>query len=88
MSEIGDFRKSKDQYFGGDPNSPLTPEQRKGFKGLKYFAENADLQFVLEVEEYPDDPKDLIQMATSSGIQRHTSVGATLGSLWAVCRSP
>jgi len=67
MSEIGDFRKSKDQYLGGDPNSPLTPEQRKGFKGLKYFAENADLQFVLEVEEYPDDSKDLIQMATSSG---------------------
>ena len=42
MSEIGDFRKSKDQYFGGDPISPLTSEQRKGFKGLKYFAENAD----------------------------------------------
>jgi hypothetical protein len=43
MSEIGDFRKSKDQYFGGDPISPLTSEQRKGFKRLKYFAENADL---------------------------------------------
>ena len=67
MSEIGDFRKSKDQYFGGDPNSPLTPEQRKGFKVLKYLAENADLQFVLAVEEYPDDSKGLIQMATSSG---------------------
>ncbi len=67
MSEIGDFRKSKDQYFGDDPDSPLTPEQRKGFKGLKYFAEKADLQFVLAVEEYPDDSKNLIQMATSSG---------------------
>ena len=67
MSEIGDFRKSKDQYFGGDPNSPLTPEQRKGFKVLKYLAENADLQFVLAVEEYPDDSKGLIQMATSPG---------------------
>ena len=67
MSEIGDFRKSKDRYFGGDPDSPLTPDQRKGFKGLKYFPENADLQFVLGVDEYPDDSKDLIQMATSSG---------------------
>ena len=67
MPEIGDFRKSKGQYFGGDPNSPLTPEQRKGYKVLKYFAENANLQFALAVEEYPDDSKGLIQMATSSG---------------------
>jgi uncharacterized protein (DUF1684 family) len=67
MSEIGDFRKAKDQYFGGDPNSPLTPGQRKGFKGLKYFAENEDLQFVLAVDEFPDESKDLVHMATSSG---------------------
>ena len=49
MSEIGDFRKSKDKYFGGDQSSPLTPEQRKNFIRLQYFPENPDLQFVLEV---------------------------------------
>ncbi|MBC8281289.1 MAG: DUF1684 domain-containing protein [Chloroflexi bacterium] len=67
MSEIVDFRKAKDQYFGGDRNSPLTPEQRKRFSGLQYFEENEALQFVLEVEEFPNDDKDMIQMAMSSG---------------------
>ncbi len=67
MSEIGDFRKDKDRYFGGDQNSPLTVDQRKRFTGLEYFEENAELQFVLAVEEFPDDAKDQIQMATSSG---------------------
>ena len=67
MSEITDFRKAKDQYFGGDQNSPLTNAQRNRFRGLEYFKENVDLQFVLGVEEFPNDAKDLIQMATSTG---------------------
>jgi uncharacterized protein (DUF1684 family) len=67
MSEITDFRKAKDQYLGGDQNSPLTNTQRERFRGLEYFEENANLQFVLAVEEFPSDAKDLIQMATSSG---------------------
>jgi len=67
MSEITDFRKAKDQYFGGDQNSPLTNAQRNRFRGLDYFEENAGLQFVLGVEEFPNDAKDLIQMATSTG---------------------
>ena len=40
MSEIGDFRKAKDQFFGSDDDSPLTHEQRKRFGGLKYFPES------------------------------------------------
>ena len=67
MSEITDFRKAKDQYFGGDQNPPLTNAQRNRFRGLEYFEENADLQFVLGVEEFPNDAKDLIQMVTSTG---------------------
>jgi uncharacterized protein (DUF1684 family) len=67
MSEITDFRKAKDQYLGGDQNSPLTNTQRERFRGLEYFEENVNLQFVLAVEEFPSDAKDLIQMATSSG---------------------
>lgn len=67
MTEISDFRKAKDQYFGGDQNSPLTVDQRKRFQGLQYFAENSNLRFVLAVEEFPTDSKDLIQMATSTG---------------------
>lgn len=67
MSEIGDFRKAKDQYFGGDQDSPLTSEQRKRFSGLRYFPENPKLRFVLSVEEFPKNDRDVIQMTTSSG---------------------
>jgi len=67
MSEIGDCSKAKHQYFGGDQNSPLSPAQQKGFQGLEYFPENPALQFVLVVEEFPNDSRDLIQMATSFG---------------------
>ncbi len=67
MSEIGDFRKAKDQYFGSGQDSPLTPEQRKRFRGLQYFPENPELQFLLSVEEFPRDARDVIRMATSSG---------------------
>ena len=67
MSEIGNFRKAKDQCFGGDQNSPLTLTQRERFSGLRYFEENSALQFVLSVEEFAKDDRDVIQMATSSG---------------------
>ena len=67
MSEIGDCSKAKHQYFGGDQNSPLTPAQQNRFQGLEYFPENPALQFVLVVEEFPNDSRDLIQMATSFG---------------------
>ncbi|PKB71704.1 MAG: hypothetical protein BZY87_04340 [SAR202 cluster bacterium Io17-Chloro-G6] len=67
MSEIGDFRKAKDQYFGGDQDSPLTFEQRKRFRGLQYFPENSKLKFVLSVEEFSRDDRNVIQMATSTG---------------------
>ena len=67
MSEIGDCSKAKHQYFGGDQNSPLTPAQQKRFQGLEYFPENPALQFVLVVEQFPNDSRDLIQMATSFG---------------------
>ena len=33
MSELTDFRKEKDELFAKDRNSPLTPAQRKTFKG-------------------------------------------------------
>ncbi len=67
MTEITDFRKAKDQYFGGDQNSPLSNAQRNRFRGLDYLEENAGLQFVLGVEEFPNDAKDLIQMEVSTG---------------------
>lgn len=67
MSEIADFRKAKDNYFGTDYDSPLTAEQRKSFGGLKYFPENPDLKFVLELKEFSGKEKTIIEIATSTG---------------------
>jgi uncharacterized protein (DUF1684 family) len=84
MTEISDFRKAKDQYFGGDQNSPLTVDQRKRFQGLQYFAENSNLRFVLAVEEFPTDSK----WPPARETRRPTRVGASLSLRWTGPRWP
>jgi uncharacterized protein (DUF1684 family) len=57
-----------------DPYSPLTPEQRHGFRGLKYFQENTALRF--EVEAEPFAQQDEIEMETTrGGEQTYTRYG-------------
>src|SRR5574339_636242 len=40
MTELDDMRAEKDDFFGKHPQSPLTREQKKDFKGLSYFPQN------------------------------------------------
>lgn len=65
MSDLDDFRKEKDEFFGRHPQSPLTPEQRRGFTGLHYFPENEDLRLEVKVEPLPDEKP--MQMQTTTG---------------------
>lgn len=65
MSELDDFRAEKDEFFRSHPQSPLTPEQRRDFQGLRYFPENPALRLEVQVERLFDQP--LIQMQTSTG---------------------
>ncbi len=65
MSELTDFRKEKDEFFRTDPDSPLTPEQKKEFKGLIYFPENPALRLEVKVREFPT--KEKITMQTTTG---------------------
>lgn len=65
MSELTDFRAEKDEFFGRHPQSPLTPEQKRGFIGLQYFPENDALR--LEVQAEPLFDQQPIQMQTSTG---------------------
>lgn len=74
MTELDDFRKEKDDYFGRFDDSPLEPEQKKVFKGLRYFPENPDL--VLEVDVKPFAEQEKIVMQTSTGDeQEYTRFG-------------
>ena len=65
MTELDDFRKLKDDFFANHPDSPLTDEQKRDFKGFKYFPENPALRLEVQIEEFPE--KDTIEMQTSTG---------------------
>jgi uncharacterized protein (DUF1684 family) len=65
MSELTDFRAEKDEFFGRHPQSPLTPEQKRGFVGLQYFPENEALRLEVQVEPLFDQQP--VQMQTSTG---------------------
>ncbi len=74
MDKLKDFRKMKDDFFAHDGNSPLTPEQKKKFKGLYYFPPNPTLDLEVNVEEFPD--KQQIEMQTTTGdIQAYERYG-------------
>jgi uncharacterized protein (DUF1684 family) len=74
MSELTEFRASKDEFFATDHHSPLTHDQQQVFEGLEYFPENPDLRLELEVEEFAE--KESIEMQTSTGdIQTHLRYG-------------
>lgn len=65
MNNYLEHRRYKDHFFGNDPNSPLLPDQKAKFEGLKYFPVNEGLQFELEIDEFED--KQQIKMQTSTG---------------------
>ena len=74
MTELENFRAEKDEFFGKHPQSPLSPEQRRVFEGLKYFPENPDLRLDVKVDEFP--VKEELAMQTSTGdVQMYTKFG-------------
>ena len=68
MTEVELFRAEKDKFFGKDPHSPLTPDQKRHFRGLQYFPENPALRLAVTVEEYAQ--KEVVSMQTSTGALR------------------
>ncbi|MCH7745828.1 MAG: DUF1684 domain-containing protein [Chloroflexi bacterium] len=65
MSELTEFRESKDHFMGHDSQSPLTDDQKRGFSGLKYYDENSALSLVITPEKF--DNQEVIEMQTSTG---------------------
>jgi uncharacterized protein len=61
-------RHQKDHFFKTDKNSPLNPQQRAKFEGLRYYPPNSDLALTLTINEFAT--KDMIEMQTSSGAVR------------------
>ena len=67
MSELTEFRKSKDEFFAADRHSPLTPQQQRSFRNLEYYPENPQLRFEVALEEFPDQEKEPTEIITSTG---------------------
>src|SRR4030042_2795706 len=65
MTSLKELRKMKDDFFALDGQSPLTPAQKKGFKGLKYFPPNQALNLQVTLKEFPE--KQQVEMQTNTG---------------------
>jgi len=54
MTELEEFRRAKDRFFGQPKGSPLTTEQHQSFTGLVYFSDNPALVIEAALEASPD----------------------------------
>jgi len=64
MSDLTQFRASKDDFFGHHDHSPLNPQQKSSFNSLDYFPENNDLRLTLAVEQFPEQEEIVVQTST------------------------
>jgi uncharacterized protein len=62
------FRTDKDDYLRDDPDSPILPEEREGFKGLKYFDPDPSFRFDVPLQRNPNP--DTLIFATSKGTRQ------------------
>lgn len=67
MSDLEDFRRAKDDFFSGHPQSPLTDEQRGRFAGLAYFPEEPSLAIEAPLETEGVDRDEAVVMQTTTG---------------------
>ena len=74
MSQIQEFRSSKDDFFANHPQSPLTADQKQDFQGLEYFDENPDLLLDVEIDIFPEQKEVVIQTSTGH-TQTYTRYG-------------
>ena len=65
MNPLAEFRHGKDEFFRLSPDSPLTDEQKRSFRGLRYFPEDPALAFELPLERL--DPSETVRMQTTTG---------------------
>jgi uncharacterized protein (DUF1684 family) len=74
MDALARFRKTKDDFFAHDPDSPLTPDQRRSFKGLKYFPPDPALRLEVELKPFPQ-PETIRMQTTTGSVQEYQRSG-------------
>lgn len=70
---LKEFRKRKDEFFKTGHESPIPIQEQHSFSGLKYFPEDPNLRFLLDLERLPEES---IEFTTSTGEKRQfTKIG-------------
>ncbi|MFQ5870976.1 MAG: DUF1684 domain-containing protein [Candidatus Geothermarchaeales archaeon] len=64
-SMLEQYRREKDKYFAEAPDSPIPPDQRHRFTGLRYFPVDPKCRFFARLIEH-DEPQK-VSMVTSRG---------------------
>ena len=72
--EIARQRERKEQYFGGDPRSPLPPDEREAFDGLNYYPIDESYRYELSLQEY-DEPEPVVVGTSTDGEQEYLAWG-------------
>ena len=63
---VAELRREKDEYFRRAHDSPLTPEERTSFTGLRYFAEDASLRYRVTLDTTAAGDEEEIEMSNGS----------------------
>jgi len=63
---VAELRREKDDYFRRAHDSPLTPEERRGFTGLRYFPEDAHLRFIVTLDRTAAGGVEEVEMSNGS----------------------
>ena len=64
MEAVENWRKEKDKFFKKHPQSPLTPEQKKEFKGLNYYPPDPKYRFLVKLNLF-ENP-ELVHIITNT----------------------
>jgi len=70
QSRLEAFRHHRDHYFAHDPDSPIEPEEREGFRGLRYFPERKDLALELPLDTSGAGIGERVDLTTSDGVEK------------------
>ena len=68
MLNLQEFQAEKDEFYASHPQSPLTHEQKREFKGLKYFPQNSALRLEVLVEVF--STQETVSIQTTGGEPR------------------
>lgn len=73
-NEVETFRRQKDRYFAEDDHSPIPPDERETFDGLRYYPIDEAYRFVLPLDEH-EEPEPVVVGTSTDGEQEYLRWG-------------